>query len=337
MREAALRQRQAHKLVMKLTWVQRVLAAVALVLVAVFGLLFLIYNERIFAWLRPFAVRWRDLRGGWLIVWSLVFIAAFPPLIGYSTCLTIAGFLYGVPKGWCVVASATVLGSLGSFLLSRTLLAGYVHRLVEHDRRFAALALTLKHDGLKLLVMVRLCPLPYSLSNGAMSTFPTVHPLSFALATAIASPRLLIHVFIGSRLGALAEDGDTMDAGTKAVNYASIIGGGILGVLVGWSIYQRTMSRAKLLEAEEEERLRQNDGRDERPRDLYNDLEANAGFRNNVVGDEISLFENDPGRGNYHDDSADEDDNVFRHGYGDDDDEEGASGNGDAPAQGTER
>lgn len=140
---------------------------------------------------------------------------------------------------WCVVASATVLGSLGSFLLSRTLLAGYVHRLVEHDRRFAALALTLKHDGLKLLVMVRLCPLPYSLSNGAMSTFPTVHPLSFALATAIASPRLLIHVFIGSRLGALAEDGDTMDAGTKAVNYASIIGGGILGVLVGWSIYQR--------------------------------------------------------------------------------------------------
>lgn len=99
----------------------------------------------------------------------------------------------------------------------------------------------------------------------------------------------------------------------------------------------RTMSRAKLLEAEEEERLRQNDGRDERPRDLYNDLEANAGFRNNVVGDEISLFENDPGRGNYHDDSADEDDNVFRHGYGDDDDEEGASGNGDAPAQGTER
>lgn len=99
MREAALRQRQAHKLVMKLTWVQRVLAAVALVLVAVFGLLFLIYNERIFAWLRPFAVRWRDLRGGWLIVWSLVFIAAFPPLIGYSTCLTIAGFLYGVPKG----------------------------------------------------------------------------------------------------------------------------------------------------------------------------------------------------------------------------------------------
>lgn len=72
-----------------------------------------------------------------------------------------------------------------------------------------------------------------------MSTFPTVHPLMFALATAIASPRLLIHVFIGSRLAAIAKSGEKMDAGTKAINYGSIVAGAVLGTATGWFIYQR--------------------------------------------------------------------------------------------------
>ncbi len=132
-----------------------------------------------------------------------------------------------------------------------------MHGLVAKDKRFAALSLTLKHDGLKLLCMIRLCPLPYSISNGAMSTVPTVRPLMFALATALASPKLLIHVFIGSRLAAIARSGEKMDAATKAVNYASIVLGGLLGVATGFFIYQRTIARARQLEEEERAALRQ--------------------------------------------------------------------------------
>lgn len=186
-----------------------------------------------------------------MILWMLTFISAFPPLIGYSTTITISGFVYGFPNGWFIVGSATVAGSVASFLASRTILSKYVHRLVGQDKRFEALALTLKHDGLKILCMIRFCPLPYSLSNAAMSTFPTVHPLSFALATLIASPKLLIHVFIGSRMAAIGERGEKMDASTKAINWASIIIGGILGITVGYIIYQRTMARAAELEIEE--------------------------------------------------------------------------------------
>ncbi|KAK6614096.1 tlg2-vesicle protein of 38 kda [Botrytis cinerea] len=154
-----------------------------------------------------------------------------PPLIGYSSTITIAGFVYGVPKGWAIVASATVAGSLCSFLASRTILSSYVHRLVGKDKRFEALALTLKHDGIKILCMIRLCPLPYSLSNAAVATFPTVHPLNYALATALVTPKLFIHVFIGSRLGSLAGD-EEMDASTKLINYASIIIGAGLGATI---------------------------------------------------------------------------------------------------------
>jgi len=82
-----------------LTPVQRYLAVVALVVNVVLVILFLVYNERIFGWLEPYAAKWKDLRGGWLIIWALTFTAAFPPLIGYSTCVTTAGFVYGFPVG----------------------------------------------------------------------------------------------------------------------------------------------------------------------------------------------------------------------------------------------
>lgn len=176
---------------------------------------------------------------------------------------------------WLLYASGTVLGSVCSFIVSRTVLSKFVNRLMERDKRFAALALTLKYDGLKLLCMIRLCPLPYSICNGGVSTFPTVHPLMYGLATLIISPKLLVPTFIGSRLRLLADKNEEMSLGSKAVNVGSIIFTVAVGVFTGWYIYKRyvylhihpsfpkliswisrTLSRAKELEAKEREDIR---------------------------------------------------------------------------------
>lgn len=140
-------------------------------------------------------------------------------------------------------------------MASRSLLKNLVHRLVANDKRFTALALTLKYDGLKLLIMIRLCPLPYSLCNGAIATFPTVSALSYALATAIVSPKLMLHIFIGAQLAQIAE-GDKMDAKSKALSYVSIAIGGIAGAVTGWFMYKKTKERAAQLEAEERAGIR---------------------------------------------------------------------------------
>ncbi|KAL1303701.1 hypothetical protein AAFC00_007053 [Neodothiora populina] len=241
----------------------RGLLAVAGLVLVVLGVLFLAFNERIFHSFAPVAKSWRELRGGWCILWAATFVVGFPPLIGYSTCVTLAGFVYGVPKGWLIAASGTVLGSTASFLVSRTLLRSYVERLTSHDKRFAALALTLKHDGLKLLIMIRLCPLPYSLSNGAMSTIPTVTWYQFMGAGLIATPKLILHVFVGSRLGAIAESGDKMDAKTKAISYLSIAIGLFAGLATGWFMYTKTKARAREIEEEEREAALQVGGAEE--------------------------------------------------------------------------
>ncbi|KAF1360504.1 TLG2-vesicle protein of 38 kDa [Lizonia empirigonia] len=244
-------QRRAMAQYNKLSPVQKVLFIVGGLVMFVVSILFLVYNEKIFGALLPYAKKWRDVTAGWLVLWALIFIVSFPPLIGYSSLLTIAGFVYGFPNGWFIAASATIAGSTASFLLSRTLLRKMVARLIANDKRFAALALTLKHDGLKLLVMIRMCPLPYSLSNGAVATFPTVHWASYALATTIVSPKLMLHIFIGSQLEKIAESGGKMDARTKAISYLSIAIGAVAGVATGWFMYKKTKERAAELEDEE--------------------------------------------------------------------------------------
>ncbi|CAK7246373.1 MAG: Tlg2-vesicle protein [Sporothrix thermara] len=215
------------------------------------GILMLVYSHRIFAALGPMAKGWHDMRGGWVLIWLMVFVTGFPPIIGYSSACTLAGLVYGFPWGWPIAASANVVGSLAAFVASRTVLSRYVDRLVGSDHRFVALSQVLRHDGLWVLAAVRFCPLPYSLSNGFLATIPSITPLSFALSTAMASPKLLVHVFIGSRLAKLAEDGDSMSAGDKALNYLSMAVFGCVGVGVGLFIFRRTMARAAEIAAEE--------------------------------------------------------------------------------------
>lgn len=305
----------------KMTPIQRILAAIALVLAGVTGLLFLIFNERIFGWLEPYAEKWKHTTGGWTILWALTFLTAFPPMIGYSTCGTTAGFVYGVTEGWLIYASATVVGSFCSFILSRTVLKKYVERMVATDKRFAALTLTLKEDGLKLLCMIRLCPLPYSLSNGAMSTFPTVQPSTYALATALITPKLLIHVFIGSRLAAIAKNKEEMSAGDKALNWASIAIFGMLGAFTGWFIYRKTMQRARELEAEEHDNVRsaiRHTGAP--PAEFSDDPEAQVAVGTLAQDDDdIAFFDDEPTSQPYRDEQTDETD-VFGKGDGGDDD-----------------
>ncbi|GAB7363488.1 hypothetical protein MBLNU230_g3759t1 [Neophaeotheca triangularis] len=299
------------------TWQKYALAF--FVLQAIVGLVvFSIYHERIFATLVPFVKKWRDQRAGWLILWILTFTVSFPPLIGYSTCITIAGLVYGM-KGWFVVASATVLGSTCSFIVSRGVLRKWVQKWVAGDKRFEAVSLVLKHDGLKLLVMIRLCPLPYSLGNGGISTIPTVTWQNFMLATAIASPRLLLHIFVGARLGDLMESGDEMGFGTRMVSYLSILIGMAAGVATGWFMYTKTKARAEQLEAEEAAETGQAGRRssDAPPTGHYIDDEEDD---NRVLGsrvpgmkrgdDDISLHSNyhdDEDYRGYRDDEADED------------------------------
>jgi uncharacterized membrane protein YdjX (TVP38/TMEM64 family) len=165
-----------------------------------------------------------------------------------------------IANSWVISAAGTIVGSTLSFLVSRHYFHSYAERLVSRDSRFAALALTLKHDGLKLLIMIRLCPLPYSLMNGALATVPTVSWQTFALATAIASLKLMLHIFVGAQLGEIAAHGEEMDTRTKVVSYISIVIGAGVGIATGIFMYRQTKRRAAELQAQEADAVRRASG-----------------------------------------------------------------------------
>lgn len=359
----------------KMTLIQKIIYFAASLLLGALGIASLVLAGKIFIWLKPVAGAWEHSPWAYVIVWFSIILVSFPPLVGWSSLGTISGFLFGFWKGcvilrsvkvsysladifrWIVYASATVIGSTLSFIVSRTVLSGFVKRIMEHDKRFAALALTLKYDGLKLLCMIRLCPLPYSICNGAVSTFPTVKPLSYGLATLIVAPKFMVPAFIGSRIRILSENNEEMSAGSKAINVISIIVSVSIGVATGIYIYRRyvlfvsllsryipnahrTLARAKELEAEERAGIRrslQEDHAAGRPHgDFSDDPDANAaakilardeeaqlGYYDednvdiDVEGDELA--ETRGGR-SYQDEFTDNDSDVFDDGDGDESD-----------------
>ncbi len=117
-----------------------------------------------------------------------------------------------------------------------------------------------------------------------------------------------------------------MDATTKAINYTSIVLGGLLGMATGFFIYQRTMARARQLEEEERAGLRQATARGESFGEFSDDPEGQSAaatiLREEDYDDNVDFFgesEHD-NVGGYRDDSPDDGQDVFRHGDGDDED-----------------
>lgn len=154
-------------------------------------------------------------------------------------------------SSWLIAASGTIVGSTAAFIVCQTFLQGYAARLASRNKAFAALSATLHHDGIKILCMIRLCPLPYSLSNGSIAAFPAVRWPTFMFATATAAPKLFIHVFIGNRLAVIAESGGEMDWKTRLLNWSGIAVGIAIGIITGVVVYRRTQKRAREIEEQE--------------------------------------------------------------------------------------
>lgn len=267
-------ERKTRETMQHMTMAQKLFFIFFIAISATCGILFLIFHSQIFQALDPLAKRWREQRGGWAILFILIVLSAFPPLLGYSTCMTLAGLIYGFPNGWFVAASGTIVGSTLSFLTFRRFFASFSENLVNRDRRFAAFTMTLKQDGFKLLCLIRLCPLPYSVSNAGLSTVSSVSWLQFLMASCVAAPKLLIHVFIGSRLANLAGDAE-LDSKARIINYLSLTFGIVLGVVTGVIIYRQTSARVKIIE--EQRRLVEQESNDRR-RGGYLNMDVDDGL-----------------------------------------------------------
>ncbi|KAI8055682.1 hypothetical protein BDF22DRAFT_740977 [Syncephalis plumigaleata] len=116
----------------------------------VIGVLFLVYFkdllpvlERLAEWLRSHGI-W-----GLLLLASLICLTGFPFMPGYSTLVTMSGFVFGVP-----------LGFLTAFMLCicRRWARNYTEKLAASSRHLSAVLHAVERRGWKLLLLIRVAP-----------------------------------------------------------------------------------------------------------------------------------------------------------------------------------
>ncbi|KAI3402475.2 TVP38 [Candida oxycetoniae] len=266
--------------------IKTTLVVIALLLVVV-CILFLIFHSYLISVLIQLSDDWRNLPYGSVLIFLLIFIVGFPPLIGFTAISLLTGMIYGFPNGWPILAAGSVLGSTVAFLVYKYLLHNQAMRLMNHSEMFRAFAEILSEDNsLVLLILIRLCPTPYSLSNGALSAIPELSLLNYFLAMLITSPKLLIHLYIGSKLKELGKG-----SSNKIVDVISITITGIAASLATYLIYARM--RAKLASFHQrgvvsDDALLFGNFEDELEMASHNDIELNSSdfdTDNFIIGD----------------------------------------------------
>ncbi|KAF8076288.1 Golgi apparatus membrane protein TVP38 [Lyophyllum atratum] len=203
---------------------------------------------------------------GWLGLAGAIVLISFPPLIGHTTLVTLCGFAYGM-KGFFIAASASVVGAAFAFVVLRFFFSQRLRQWSDHNEKWQALESVIRAKGLPLIILIRISPFPpwvYSNSLFAVSgplyellislmsskSIKAVSLWQFVIATLFVFPKLVLHVFIGSRIAALS-DGDQrghMDTQTKVINGLLIAGGIVVAAFTSWLVYNMVQKHIRHLE-----------------------------------------------------------------------------------------
>ncbi|WWC64013.1 uncharacterized protein I303_106619 [Kwoniella dejecticola CBS 10117] len=168
-------------------------------------------------------------------------LSSHPPLFGFMGSLTLIGFTYGMWPGALISFIASMMGSIISFISVRTFFLGYLGK----NDKWEAFGNVMRAKGLPLVIMIRYCPIPWAIGNGLFASIDSVKLWHFALANLLIQPRLLIPVFIGSRLTSLTSD--TKDPLQFWLNLLSIGLSSTISVVTGIIIYRLTLEQMRKL------------------------------------------------------------------------------------------
>ncbi|SPO22524.1 uncharacterized protein UTRI_01202 [Ustilago trichophora] len=219
---------------------------------------------------------------GAVLLIALVVIVSFPPLVGYGTCITLFGLGWGVHadatsshpqlngnllEAWLLASTACLLGATVSFSVLRFLIIHHSKRVswissTLNDPKYVALSTAVRQRGLFMAILIRFCPFPFAYSNLFFASLVDAVSLKhFLTATALITPKLFLHVWLGTRMFQLMdrEQRAHLDGWAKAFNVVYIAVGSIVGVATGWIVWNETNKILESIQREQQQQLDQPD------------------------------------------------------------------------------
>ncbi|RGB25204.1 snare associated Golgi protein [Rhizophagus diaphanus] len=217
--------------------------------------IFLIYHKEIFLILDKFAHTVK-LMGifGVIIFYLMIFLTTFPLVIGYSTLITLSGFIFGFGIGFLISYIAALTGAITVFYLSRKWFKKYVGKVLRKHKSMNAIIKAVEKKGFKLLFLIRLAPYPYNVLNTLLSA-THLSLQTFIGATALSLFKLMIHVWIGSKLSSFSiqytfkETSELLKVGLMVVG---------ISIGIGVIIYVWISAKKVIKEVEQDEIINDN-------------------------------------------------------------------------------
>mmetsp|Transcript_35502 Transcript_35502/g.52003 ORF Transcript_35502/g.52003 Transcript_35502/m.52003 type:complete len:238 (+) Transcript_35502:364-1077(+) len=204
-----------------------------------------------------------------ILVYALCTVLFIPGAILTIGCGFTFGYVHDTSLTKAVIiASTTVflgasLGSIMAFLLGRYLFRDCVLNMAKEYPMFEAVDRALEHNGIKIMILLRLSPLiPYNALD-FMSGITSISIASYSIALLGVLPGVVLYTFIGATASTLGDhDGDGMTGGgggesqNPLVRKISLVFG-ILFAALGVSVaaYHANKELKKILEEQQQQQL----------------------------------------------------------------------------------
>ena len=170
--------------------------------------------------------------GGLLFVVSFASLSMLGmPLIPFAIA---AGILFGMAGGMAGVITGSTIGAAAGFLVSRYLARERFAKLLQKHRKFASIDKAIRHEGWKIVGLLRMCPLPFGLSNYAYG-LTSVSFGHYLVATMIGMlPGEAVFVYLGAAGKQMLNSSDSVHSSpaAKALFYLGLLAAILLVVVL---------------------------------------------------------------------------------------------------------
>ncbi|KAI9253147.1 snare associated Golgi protein-domain-containing protein [Sporodiniella umbellata] len=214
--------------------------AVALIVIVFFA----IHRATIRELIQAVAISLRTTPYSPILLTCLITLTSIPPLIGFTFSTSITGFIYGFPGGILPAIAGAFIGATTAFFLIRKYdFARFIKLSPSKQEKYMAIQEAIEQGGFKMMILIRLSPIPWPITNMLLSIISTISARQYLLAAALASTKVCLDVWIGSQLADLSNP----DLPPSAHRIAVITMGCsvLIFVCVAWWLYRLTMLKVK--------------------------------------------------------------------------------------------
>ncbi|KAI8138332.1 hypothetical protein BJV82DRAFT_631897 [Fennellomyces sp. T-0311] len=226
------------------------LIAVVLLIIAL-GAVYQWYREPLMEFVQSVAIKLRASPWGMFVLAACVMATSIPPLLGFTFASTLCGFVYGFPAGIAPAVIGAWLGSMVCFGLIRHFnFARFIRLSPDKQLKYQAIQEAIQEGGFGMLVLIRITPIPWEVTNTVLSMLPTLSTRKYMLSSFLASWKVALEVWFGSQLASLS-DPDLPPSAHRVTLITLAIGFLILVALAVW-LHRVTMQKVRAMQAKDD-------------------------------------------------------------------------------------